>query len=78
MRFVAVCNRTESNPYAPFDNYKEWELAKWLIKNMGQTQTEAFLSLQMVSAILSLKCIVCLTISARLIGLRSLHAFLQK
>jgi len=50
-KFVAVCNGTESNPYAPFDSKQEWELAQWLIKNVGQMQTEAFLKLPIVCRI---------------------------
>lgn len=35
--------------YGPFENEEEWELAKWLIKNVGQNQAEAFLKLPIVS-----------------------------
>jgi hypothetical protein len=52
LMFVAVCNGTESNPYAPFDNKQEWELGQWLIKNVGQAQTEAFLKLPIVCMII--------------------------
>ncbi|KAG2127611.1 uncharacterized protein EDB93DRAFT_1256934 [Suillus bovinus] len=31
--------------YSPFENAEEWDLAQWLIKNVGQTQTEEFLKL---------------------------------
>ncbi|KAJ7674410.1 hypothetical protein B0H17DRAFT_1207991 [Mycena rosella] len=33
----------------PFADEEEWELAKWLIKNVGHNQTEAFLKLPIVS-----------------------------
>jgi hypothetical protein len=33
----------------PFENDDEWELAKWLIKNVGHNQMEAFLKLPIVS-----------------------------
>ncbi|OCH84147.1 hypothetical protein OBBRIDRAFT_808451 [Obba rivulosa] len=32
-------------PYGPFRDEEEWELAKWLVKNVGHTQTEEFLKL---------------------------------
>lgn len=33
----------------PFENDAEWELAKWLIKNVGHNQAEKFLKLDIVS-----------------------------
>ncbi|KAJ7129656.1 hypothetical protein C8R44DRAFT_830103 [Mycena epipterygia] len=33
----------------PFADEEEWELAKWLIKNVGHNQTEAFLKLPIVT-----------------------------
>ncbi|KAF7367105.1 hypothetical protein MSAN_00970100 [Mycena sanguinolenta] len=33
----------------PFQDEEEWELAKWLIKNVGHNQAEAFLKLPIVS-----------------------------
>jgi hypothetical protein len=33
----------------PFKDDAEWELAKWLIKNVGQAQVETFLKLSTVS-----------------------------
>jgi hypothetical protein len=33
----------------PFADDEEWELAKWLIKNVGHNQTETFLKLPIVS-----------------------------
>jgi hypothetical protein len=33
----------------PFQSEDEWELAKWLIKNVGHTQMDAFLKLPIVS-----------------------------
>ncbi|KAJ7314250.1 hypothetical protein DFH08DRAFT_716947 [Mycena albidolilacea] len=35
----------------PFADEEEWELAKWLIKNIGHNQTEAFLKLPIVSSL---------------------------
>ena len=32
----------------PFESEEEWELAKWLIKNVGHTQAETFLKLPIV------------------------------
>ena len=34
--------------WGPFENEEEWELAKWLIKNVGHNQTEEFLKLPIV------------------------------
>ena len=38
-------------PWEPFSSKGEWELAKWLIKNVGQKSTDEFLKLQMVCEI---------------------------
>jgi hypothetical protein len=35
--------------WGPFEDEDEWELAEWLIKNVGQTQTDKFLKLPIVS-----------------------------
>ncbi|KAG2108879.1 hypothetical protein DEU56DRAFT_920424 [Suillus clintonianus] len=35
-------------PWGPFDNEEEWELAKWLIQNVGQNQTDKFLKLPII------------------------------
>jgi hypothetical protein len=37
------------DPWAPFENEEEWELAHWLMKNVGQTKTDDFLKLPIVS-----------------------------
>lgn len=37
--------------WGPFDNQEEWELARWLIENVGQKQTDAFLKLDIVCKI---------------------------
>ena len=34
--------------WAPFEDRDEWELAEWLIRNIGQKQTDAFLNLNIV------------------------------
>ena len=38
-----------NNPAAPFDSDEEWDLAKWLIKNVSQTGIEEFTKLAIVS-----------------------------
>jgi hypothetical protein len=35
--------------WAPFDDEDEWQLAEWLIRNVGQKQTDTFLKLPIVS-----------------------------
>lgn len=49
--FEAVHKEQEegNNPTAPFNNDKEWNLAKWLIKNVSQTGIEEFTKLDIVS-----------------------------
>ncbi|KAG1846744.1 hypothetical protein F4604DRAFT_1884130 [Suillus subluteus] len=32
-------------PWAPFENVEEWSLGQWLVKNLGQRQTNEFLKL---------------------------------
>ena len=42
--------RQEGGPrWAPFEDEDEWQLAEWLIRNVGQKQTDAFLRLPIVS-----------------------------
>jgi hypothetical protein len=38
----------EGNEWGPFKGEDEWDLAEWLIKNLGQTQTDTFLKLPIV------------------------------
>jgi len=38
-----------NNPAAPFDDEEEWDLAKWLVKNVLQTGIEEFTKLAIVS-----------------------------
>jgi hypothetical protein len=38
----------ESSCWGPFEDQDEWELAKWLIWNVGQNQTDTFLNLNIV------------------------------
>jgi hypothetical protein len=33
----------------PFEDEEEWELAEWLVKNVGQKQTDMFLKMRIVS-----------------------------
>ncbi|KAG1868181.1 hypothetical protein C8R48DRAFT_549442, partial [Suillus tomentosus] len=35
--------------WAPFGNEEEWGLAEWLVKSLGQTKTDEFLKLPIVS-----------------------------
>jgi hypothetical protein len=42
--------RSESD-WAPFNNQKEWDLAQWLIKNVGQKSIDEFLKLPIVSTV---------------------------
>jgi hypothetical protein len=35
--------------WAPFEDEDEWQLAEWLIRNVGQKQTDTFLKLSIVS-----------------------------
>jgi len=39
--------------WAPFKDRDEWELAEWLMKNVGQNKTDEFLKLPIVSGTLS-------------------------
>jgi hypothetical protein len=38
-----------ADPLGPFANEDEWELARWLVKNVGHTQSDMFLKLPIVS-----------------------------
>jgi hypothetical protein len=37
-----------TSQWGPFNSKEEWELAEWLIRNVGQKQTDAFLKLSIV------------------------------
>ena len=37
------------NEWTPFHSQKKWDLAKWLIKNVGQKSIDEFLQLPIVS-----------------------------
>ena len=41
--------KTGDNPWAPFADKEEWELAQWLITNVGQNATDKYLKLPIVS-----------------------------
>jgi hypothetical protein len=41
--------KDEGFEWGPFEDEAEWQLAEWLIKNVSQTQTDAFLKLPIVS-----------------------------
>ncbi|KAG6827066.1 hypothetical protein H0H92_013335 [Tricholoma furcatifolium] len=38
----------DQTPWGPFQDEDEWELAEWLNKNVGQTQTDSYLKLNIV------------------------------
>ena len=40
--------REGTSRWGPFEDEDEWELAEWLIRNVGQKQTDAFLKLPIV------------------------------
>ena len=42
--------------WGPFEDEDEWQLAEWLIWNVGQKQTDTFLKLPIVSFFFSLLC----------------------
>lgn len=46
VRLGQVKNGTSQ--WAPFEDQDEWKLAEWLIGNIGQKQTDAFLNLNIV------------------------------
>lgn len=39
----------QRGPWAPFEDKEEWELAEWLLLNVGQNATDKFLGLPIVS-----------------------------
>jgi hypothetical protein len=43
--------RNGQEPWAPFEDHEEWELAQWLMLNVGQNATDKFLKLPIVSHI---------------------------
>ncbi|KAG0691775.1 hypothetical protein DFH29DRAFT_883744 [Suillus ampliporus] len=49
-KFDQIRQQLEANgtPWGPFDDEEEWELAKWLIQNVGQNQTDKFLKLPII------------------------------
>ncbi|KIO14800.1 hypothetical protein M404DRAFT_93262, partial [Pisolithus tinctorius Marx 270] len=40
--------KNNNNQWAPFQNENEWDLARFLMKNMGQTKIDEFLKLSLV------------------------------
>jgi hypothetical protein len=46
--------RAGRSRWAPFEDEDEWQLAEWLIRNVGQKQTDSFLKLPIVSFFQSL------------------------
>ena len=50
--FERVCDSDRAagrQPWEPFLNKNEWELATWMVKNVNQRATEQYLNLPMVS-----------------------------
>jgi len=45
----AVQEERGEDPWAPFEDEEEWELAQWLLLNVGQNATDKFLKLPIVS-----------------------------
>ena len=43
------------NGWAPFENQKEWDLAQWLMRNVGQKSIDEYLKLPIVSLATHLK-----------------------
>ena len=41
--------RVGSSRFGPFEDEEEWQLAEWLIRNVGQKQTDLFLRLPIVT-----------------------------
>ncbi|KDQ62841.1 hypothetical protein JAAARDRAFT_104347, partial [Jaapia argillacea MUCL 33604] len=37
------------SPWGPFEDQEEWELAQWLVRNVGHNQTDKFLKLLIVN-----------------------------
>lgn len=40
--------KNKTSQWGPFEDQAEWELGEWLIRNVGQKQTDAFLNLNIV------------------------------
>ena len=57
----------EKNPYFPFTDRDEWELAKFLYAHLTQTQINAFLKLHWVSSFIFTTCTIklCLQVTSR-------------
>lgn len=47
-KFQAI-HKEIGKDWGPFEDEDEWQMAEWLIKNVGQTQTDKFLKLPIVS-----------------------------
>ena len=46
---IMVSRKNGDDPWAPFKDKEEWELAQWLITNVGQNATDKYLKLPIVS-----------------------------
>ncbi|KAH9953771.1 hypothetical protein BGW80DRAFT_1191841 [Lactifluus volemus] len=50
-KFHEIRQRQGENLYAPFQGKDDWDLGKWLVKTVGQKQTEVFLKLPVIDAL---------------------------
>jgi hypothetical protein len=53
--FEKIREGSQDDKWGPFKGQEEWELAEWLLQNVGQTQTEAFLKLPIVGQVRKLE-----------------------
>ena len=49
--WLAIQEAEGKKPWEPFASEQEWDLTRWLIKNVGQKSTDEFLKLPIVSEI---------------------------
>jgi hypothetical protein len=66
-----------TSQWGPFNSKEEWELAEWLIRNVGQKQTDAFLKLSIV-CLVSLTAVPAFTDGASNIDGKPNEALLQQ
>lgn len=45
---------SDKDPWSPFESQDEWQLAQWLLHNVGQNATDEFLKLPIVSCFKSI------------------------
>jgi hypothetical protein len=59
LHFESICQAQESAGdanWGPFEDEEGWQLAEWLIRNICQKQTDAYLRLPIVSQTAELRC----------------------